>query len=259
MKSLEFRTSSMTTLQVENLSKSFGGIHAVKNCTIAIAEGKITALIGPNGAGKTTLFNLVNGFQVPDAGKIVFRGHEVTSRPVWERSRLGMSRTFQLSRLFKNLSIRENLILAMRTDDDELAKIFAKREAESEEQRAIEEMLRFVGLKKHPDTIVTDLSYGEQKLFDLARALLNPHTVLLLDEPVAGVNPVLREKLKEILKHLREKGETILLIEHDIDFVRSVADWVIVMEQGGVLCGGEPEKMLKDKRVLEAYLGSAHQ
>jgi len=245
-------------LKLENISKSFGGVRAVHNCSFDINEANITALIGPNGAGKTTLFNLVNGFQTPDAGKIVFRGHEVTRWPVWKRSRLGMSRTFQLSRVFKNLSIRENLMLAMRIDDDRLSGIIYNAQDESAEGEAIQEMLDFVGLKKNPDTIVTDLSYGEQKLFDLARALLNPHTLLLLDEPVAGVNPVLREKLKSILKHLKERGETIFLIEHDMDFVRAVADRVIVMVEGTVLTEGTPEEVVKDSRVLEAYVGSNH-
>jgi len=263
----------MATLAVHDLSKSFGGVRAVHDCSFDIAEAKITALIGPNGAGKTTLFNLVNGFQAPDSGRIVFRGHDVTKRAVWERSRLGMSRTFQLSRLFKNLSIRDNLLLAVRLGDDQISGIFGDGTIKEKEFEMIRDTLEFVGLKKSLNTPVTDLSYGEQKLFDLARALLNPHTFLLLDEPASGVNPVLREKLKTIMLQLKSGAaplagrasphlmgrETVLLIEHDMDFVRSVADWVIVMVEGSVLAEGRPEEVVRDRRVLEAYLGTTRE
>lgn len=167
-----------------------------------------------------------------------------------------MSRTFQLSRLFRNLSLEENLILAARYDDDLFWRIFSKKIDVSEINHKIQETLKLVGLKKDLKTRVTDLSYGEQKLFDITRALINPHTMLLFDEPVAGINPVLREKLKSLMAKLKDKGESILLVEHDMDFVRSVADHVIVMDQGSVLAQGEPEKVLREKMVLEAYLGT---
>lgn len=241
-------------LNVHNVWKSFGGVHAVAGCTFAVHRGGVTALIGPNGAGKTTLFNLVNGFLPVDRGAITFEGRDVTGWDVWERSRLGMSRTFQSSRTFHNLSIRDNLALAIRQDDDRFFKTFFEREERSFDG-AIREMMRFVGLEKDLRGRPAHLSYGEQKLFDLCRALLNPHTFLLFDEPVAGVNPVLRERFKEIVRGLKERGESILLIEHDIDFVRSVADRVIVMDQGAVLREGLPEDVLRDPAVLDAYLG----
>ena len=244
-------------LDVKNLSKSFGGVQAVGHCGFTVSEGKITALIGPNGAGKTTIFNLVNGFISADEGKVFFRGRDITNLSAWERSRAGMSRTFQLSRLFKNLTLRENLVLAIRQDDDKFWKMFFSKHDEYEFDSKIKEAMELLGFKKELDTRVTELSYGEQKLFDLTRAYLNPHTMLLLDEPVAGVNPVLRESLKKIMLKLKERGETILLIEHDMDFVHAVADRVIVLDQGSVLTEGEPEKVLHDNRVLEVYLGSA--
>mgnify|MGYP001614207418 CR=1 FL=1 len=248
----------MKVLEVKKISKSFGGVKAVNNCSFEIEERKITALIGPNGAGKTTLFNIINGFIEPEAGIITFQNLNITTLPAWRRSRLGMSRTFQLSRLFKNLSIRENLLLAGREGDDLFFRNLRRwREAGDLDQK-IREASQFVGLKKDLNAGVTDISYGEQKLFDLTRALVNPHTLLLLDEVVAGVNPVIREQLKELMRKLKAKGETILLIEHDMDFVRSVADYVIVMDQGSVLTEGEPEKVLKEKKVLEAYLGTAN-
>lgn len=247
----------MTTLKVENLFKSFGGVEAVQDCSFEVAEKKITALIGPNGAGKTTIFNLLNGFIRADRGQIIFQNHDVSHAPVWQRSRLGMSRTFQLSRVFRNLTIRDNLILAIRYDDDQFWKVvFSKRGQETKKyETEIEKIMAFVGLNKDPNIPVTELSYGEQKLFDLARALVNPHTFLLLDEPVAGINPVLRERLKQIMKKMKENKETILLIEHDMDFVESVAEWVIVMVEGRIIKEGLPQEVLKAQEVLRAYLG----
>ena len=244
-------------LDVKDLSKSFGGVRAVRACGFNVSEGKITALIGPNGAGKTTIFDLVNGFLSADEGRIFFRGYDITNLSAWERSRAGMSRTFQLSRLFKNLTLRENFVLAIRQNDDKFWKMFFSKHDEHEFDSRIKEAMEFLGFKKELGTKVTELSYGEQKLFDLTRAYLNPHTMLLLDETVAGVNPVLRESLKKIMLKLKERGETILLIEHDMDFVHAVADRVIVLDQGSVLTEGEPEKVFHDGRVLEVYLGSA--
>jgi len=246
-------------LIIKNISKHFGGVKAVSNCSFEIPARQITALIGPNGAGKTTLFNIINGFVENDGGKIIFEGRDISKSPTWERSRFGISRTFQLSRLFANLTVRANLELSIRQDDDQFWKMFFLGRAENEFNERIAEMLRFVGLEKDPSVKVTELSYGQQKLFDLARALLNPHTILLLDEPVAGVNPVVRERLKEILLDLKKKGETVLLIEHDIDFVRGVADSIVVMDQGAVLAQGDPDVVLKDAKVLEAYLGATAQ
>lgn len=246
----------MKILELHNLSKSFGGVHAVRHCSFGIEEKKITALIGPNGAGKTTVFNVVNGFVASDDGRVLFHGRDVTHMAIWERSRAGMSRTFQLSRIFKNLSIGENLTLAIRQEDNLFWRSLFRRIVVGEAHEMIQAMLEFVGLKKDLKIMAANLSYGEQKLFDLARALLNPHVLLLLDEPVAGVNPVIREKLKSVVRQLKMRGETVLLIEHDIDFVRSVADWIIVMDQGTIFAEGPPDKVLRDSRVLEAYLGS---
>lgn len=254
----ELNWNDMNTLEIKNISKSFGGVRALNRCTFALKEKKITALIGPNGAGKTTLFNVVNGFIPADEGTVRLHGYDVTEMDVWERSRAGMSRTFQSGRVFKNLSVKENLILSLQSDDDLFWRSFfsSGNEKRAELEAKIIEAARFTGFKKDLDTPAAELSYGEQKLFDLTRAVLNPHTLLLLDEPVAGVNPVIRGQLRDVLQHLKQKGETVLLIEHDIDFVRSVADWVIVMDQGSVLKEDAPEHIVRDKRVLEIYLGS---
>jgi ABC-type branched-subunit amino acid transport system ATPase component len=243
-------------LRISNLSKSFGGVKAVDRCSFDVAQKTITALIGPNGAGKTTVFNLVSGFMPADSGTVELGLVDLTPLPAWQRSRTGISRTFQRSRFFKNLSIEDNFLLALRSEDDRFWRMLLRgARGDTEERKKVEETMRFVGLDKDPGTIVTDLSYGQQKLFDLARALLNPHELLMLDEPVAGVNPVLRDRFKGMLRDLKMRGETILLIEHDMDFVRAVADHVMVMDQGKVLASGTPDIVLKDARVLEAYLG----
>jgi ABC-type branched-subunit amino acid transport system ATPase component len=246
-------------LVVAQLKKRFGGVQAVDGCNFEVASKSVTALIGPNGAGKTTVFNMVSGLVAPDNGRIIFAGNEITHLPSWKRSRLGLSRTFQLSRLFRNLTVEDNLLLALRQDDDRFFAMLRRGSSvRQDEHSRVRETMKFVGLDKDPKTPVTDLSYGQQKLFDLARALLNPHTFLMLDEPVAGVNPVLRDQLKTILHDLKARGETVLLIEHDMDFVRAVADQVIVMDQGRVLAEGKPDRVLLDERVLDAYLGSVN-
>lgn len=243
-------------LSINHLTKHFGGVKAVEDCTFGIDEGRITALIGPNGAGKTTVFNLVSGVFLTDDGSILFHGKDITHLPIYQRSRLGLSRTFQLSRLFRNLSIEDNLLLALREHDDNFFQMFWHgTQGDQQEKQRIREMMDFVGLQKNSETLITDLSYGQQKLFDLCRALLNPHKFLMLDEPVAGVHPDLRGQLKRILLSLKAQGKTILLIEHDMDFVRAVADHIIVMDQGRVLIHGEPTAVLMDRSVLEAYLG----
>lgn len=246
----------MSLLSVQHLEKSFGGVRAVRDVSFDVEPGTITALIGPNGAGKTTVFGLVSGMVPPDKGEMCLGGVDLTKLSAWQRSRAGLARTFQLARTFRNLSVEENLFLSLRQDDDKLFKMFFRGPGVTKEERAkVVEALKFVGLEKDPSSPVTDLSYGQQKLFDLARALLNPHTLLMLDEPVAGVNPVLRDQLAELLLTLKQKGETTLLIEHDMGFVRRVADRVIVLAEGTVIAEGTPEEVFSHAKVLEAYLG----
>lgn len=246
----------MALLEVKQLKKSFGGVHAVRNISFDVAEGRITALIGPNGAGKTTVFGCLSGLVSPESSSIVLVGERIDQLPAWGRARRGLSRTFQLARAFRNLSIEDNLLLALREDDDLFFRMLLRgsRVMPGERER-VKAMLDFVGLEKSPHTPVTDLSYGQQKLFDLARAIIKPHRLLMLDEPVAGINPVLRDSLAQTFLSLREKGETILLIEHDMGFVRRVADRVIVMAEGAIIADGTPEEVFAHQDVLEAYLG----
>ncbi len=225
-------------ISVQKLDKHFGGVYAVHNCTFTVEEGTITSIIGPNGAGKTTLFNLVCGISKPDGGRILLRGKDITGLPTHIIARLGISRTFQQARLFKNMSVKDNLLLAKPSSDAE-----------------IKEILKKVHFPLDINTRASELSYGQTRLVEIARALLKPHKLLMLDEPTAGVNPKVRLELKEILLKLKKEGNTIVLIEHDMEFVMSISDEVIVMAEGTLLTRGSPKEVQKDKRVLEAYLG----
>lgn len=226
-------------LKTSKITKAFGGLVAVDNCSIGIEQGKITSLIGPNGAGKTTLFNIISGNHKPDKGTITFKGKDITSLRVHERARAGISRTFQMTRNFKNMDLRDNLRLA-------------KEDATDKELKAL---LKRIGLEKSLDVRASDLSYGQGRLLELSRALLFPHQLLMLDEPTAGVNPKIRQELKIILKDLRKAGATVLVIEHDMDFVMDISDHIIVLNQGKLLTQGTPKQVKNNPHVLEAYLG----
>ncbi len=242
-------------LTATNLSKRFGGVHAVENVSFEILEGQITALIGPNGAGKTTLFNLLSGTVSVDEGNISLRGKDITHAPVETCARLGLSRTFQLARPFRNLTVFDHLALASTSDDDRLWSGWIRARARQADFKGYTTVLKRVGLEVSLQTSAADLSYGQSKLLAIAMALIHPHIMLLLDEPVAGVNPVLRERIAELLHELRQDGETVLLIEHDMGFVMPLADHMIVMDRGKIIAKGTPKEMQKDAAVLQAYLG----
>ena len=225
-------------LELKSVSRSFGGIIAVNNCSFKVEENSITSLIGPNGAGKTTVFNIISGITKADSGSIKLKDYRISNLPAYKIARSGISRTFQLAKVFRNLTVRENLMLAKNATEDEM-----------------KEVLSSVYFSKPLDTAASSLSYGQQRLLEIARALLMPHSLLMLDEPTAGVNPKIRQELKQILRILKKNGKTILLIEHDMDFVMDISDKVIVLAEGKVLMEGNPKEVMKDKKVLEAYLG----
>ncbi|HLC84842.1 MAG TPA: ABC transporter ATP-binding protein [Candidatus Nanoarchaeia archaeon] len=240
-------------LDIKNITVAFGGIVALNKCSCKIQKSKITAIIGPNGSGKSTLFNVISGLIPPDEGSIRFEHTDITKNKEHKIARLGISRTFQDVRLFKNLSIKDHLEIAMSTSDEKL--LPSLKDGKPDNTKEIHHLLGLVGLKKPLNTVAIELSYGQRKLLDLAVALAKPHSVIMLDEPVAGVNPQLRKDIKEVLRKLNKQGETILVIEHDMNFVMDLAEHIIVMDEGKVLVEGTPEKVRKDKRVLEAYLG----
>jgi len=244
-------------LKIENLIKHFGGVKAVNACSFEIEKGKITALIGPNGSGKTTIFNLISGIIKPDQGKIFFNGKDITNFSVDKISNFGISRVFQQSRLFKNLTVKENLLLAIDNEDTKLWKnIFGLNKITKEKKEKVNEILKEFGILEIENKTASNLSFGQKRLVELARTVLNPHKLLMLDEPVAGVNPKIRQDIAKLLIKLKNKGETILLIEHDMIFTLGLADDIIVLDTGKVIAVGKPNEIKNNRLVLESYLGN---
>jgi branched-chain amino acid transport system ATP-binding protein len=250
-------------LVAEGVSKSFGGVRAVDNCSIKVAANKITGLIGPNGAGKTTLFSILSGFLKPDRGEILFKGVVITGLPPYEIFRRGICRTFQISREFRELTVIENLMVvpANQTGETLWTPWLLARRVRAEERglrRRAADVLALVGLSNLAEEFAGTLSVGQRRLLDLARAIMADAQLLLLDEPGAGVNPVLKLELARYIKWLvDERGVTVLLVEHDMELVMAVCQTVVVMNEGRVLIEGTPKCVREDTRVLEAYLGRA--
>jgi branched-chain amino acid transport system ATP-binding protein len=250
-------------LRADGLVKHFGGVAAVENCTLEIAKGGITGLIGPNGAGKTTLFNLLSGFEAPDAGEIRFKGELISGLPPYETFRRGLCRTFQISREFANLTVLENLTVVPFAQPGEglwqaIVGSRAARRAEQATRERAQEALALVHLAAHADKAAHTLSVGQKRLLDVARAIMANAELLLLDEPAAGVNPVVRRELGDFIERLvSDRGITVLLIEHDIELVMRLCRRVIVMDQGSVLMEGTPDEVRQDERVLRSYLGAS--
>jgi branched-chain amino acid transport system ATP-binding protein len=251
-------------LQVQNLVKSFGGLRAIDSCTVQVQRGTITGLIGPNGAGKTTLFNVMTGFFAPDAGRVYFRGEDITNLPPHQIFRRKLCRTFQIPREHPSMTVLENLMLVPPDQSGErmwnawLAPGRVRDEEAATRERALE-VLDFVDLLHLQDEYAARLSGGQKKLLELARTLMADPEMVLLDEPGAGVNPTLMRRLADNIEYLRrERGITFLLIEHDMDLVMRMCDPVIVMSEGRHLMEGTPDEVRSDRRVLEAYLGGQY-
>lgn len=239
-------------LQVKQVNKSFGGVRAVDNCSFSVKRGKITALIGPNGSGKSTIFNLINNILSLDLGRILFDGQDITNLAPYKIASKGISRMYQQTRLAKNLKVYENLALAVQENQNIWTALFKRAKSHDKDVR---NALQLVGMRAIHDKLAGELSYGQQRLIELARTIINNQQLLLLDEPVAGVNPTIRKRISIILKKLRSEGRTILLIEHDMNFVMKLADEIVVMDEGRVIAKGKPELIRKNKKVIDAYLG----
>jgi branched-chain amino acid transport system ATP-binding protein len=242
----------MALLEVQALSKSFGGIHAVNGCSFSLEEGTITALIGPNGAGKTTVFNLINGLLKPDTGEILFDGENIENLQPHQVTRKGISRTFQISRDLMEMTLLENLIVQSPTKG--IKNLFSSSILQSERERAMD-LLDFVGITHLVNEKAMNLSYGQKKLMEFAAALMAEPKLILLDEPAGGVNPALLEKIMERIQQVNKQGVTFLIVEHNMDVVMNLCDPVIVMAYGVVIAQGPPETIQNDREVLEAYLG----
>lgn len=246
------RSNLSETLEIKNLHKSFGGVKAVDGCNFEIVKGKIVALIGPNGSGKTTVFNLISGIIYPDSGEILLEGNNIGELSIEERSQMGISRLFQQSRLFANLTVRENLLLAI---DQSNLNFFSKLKGSKSELEKMEEILNLFELKNKQNIQVKNLSYGQKRLIEIAQTFLCPHKILLFDEPVAGVTQHLRDEISKFLNDLRNKGETVFIIEHDMNFVFNLVDEIIVMDSGKCIARGSAEEIKRNHAVKAAYLG----
>jgi ABC-type branched-subunit amino acid transport system ATPase component len=248
-------------LEVRDVVRAFDGVRAVDGATFDVAEGSITGLIGPNGAGKSTLFNCISGFVRAQAGRVLLHERRIDRLAPHRIARRGLVRTFQTPRALTRMTVLENVVLAApRHPGEQLGGAVAGRAREREAQRRARELLALVGLDAHAEALAGTLSGGQRKLLDLIRALMAEPTILLLDEPMAGVSPTLRVQLLEHIRALRDRdGVTLLIVEHDLDFVMEASDRVVVMNNGRVIADGTPDQVRSDEGVVDAYLGARHQ
>jgi ABC-type branched-subunit amino acid transport system ATPase component len=254
------RDETAHALQLRGVRKTFGGFVAVDVESLDISRLGVSALIGPNGAGKTTLFDLISGFLQPTSGSIHYRGENISGRPAQWRSRHGLVRTFQLTRTFDRMTVLENMVIgAMPAAHFGLARsvltpwLALKRERETEERAR--ELLEWVGLSPVINLYARSLSGGQKKLLEFARALMSQPQLLLLDEPMAGVNPTVRERMITLIREYVDRGNGVLFVEHDLPRVMQLADQVIVLDRGRVIAEGTPEVITADSAVIQAYLG----
>jgi branched-chain amino acid transport system ATP-binding protein len=245
-------------LTIDGMRRSFGGLRAVDIDHLEIQRNTITSIIGPNGAGKTTLFNLLTGFEFPDSGSYALDGDLLVGVPAHQVAQRGMVRTFQLTKVLPRLSVLDNMLVAARFQPGATLRgaiLGGWRASERENENAARDTLERFGLDAMANEYAGRLSGGQRKLLEMARALMVRPTVVMLDEPTAGVNPVLSQSLMEHVKDLRDSGMTVLFVEHDMDVVQSISDWVVVVGEGRVIAEGPPDVIARNPAGIEAYLG----
>ena len=247
-------------LQVTDLRKAYAGVHALDGVSFTVEAGSITGLIGPNGSGKSTAIDCISGFQKLDSGKVVLAGADITGQPAHHIARAGLMRTFQTVRIYERLSLRDNLAIAAQQFDpatwvDEFLRTRRYRHAVDKSEGRARELVELIGLKRYWEIETGILSYGQKKLVALASALMPHPKIVVLDEPVAGVNPSRIREIEVALQQLNGAGETFLIVEHNVEFITNLCHQVIVLEQGRKLAEGSAAEIHTDPRVLEAYLG----
>ena len=251
-------------LEVTNLKKSFGGLQAVNVESIKLKKNELTSIIGPNGAGKTTFFDLISGFQDSDDGKVILNSRNITKSQSYTIARLGMVRTFQLTKVFDRMTVLENMMFsASKVDNDSFIKSLVKPPSQKNKEIDIKEksleIMKNLNIGHMANSYARELSGGQKKLLELGRSIINDPEILLLDEPLAGVNPKLSEEILEIILNLSKNGISILMVEHNIEAVMKISERVIVFAEGKVIADDIPENVRNDKKVIEAYLGSENE
>jgi branched-chain amino acid transport system ATP-binding protein len=232
----------MSLLKLSNVTKSFGGLKAVNNVSLEIQPNVILGLIGPNGSGKTTLVNLITGFYRPDSGDIFFKGERITGLKPYHIANRGVVRTFQLTRVFKQLTVMQNLMTALNSHRDF-------------DQEKVSEILTMMGLQGKEQTLAQNLSYGEQKLLEIGRALMKNPDMLILDEPASGISPTIITRLSQVIIDLKRLGKTILIIEHNLRVISNICDTVVVLNHGEKIAEGSFSEISTNQKVISAYIG----
>ncbi len=251
-------------LEVTNLKKSFGGIKAVDVESLNLNRNELTSIIGPNGAGKTTFFDLISGFQDGDEGKVYLNNKNISKSQPYAIARLGMIRTFQLTKVFDRMTVLENMMFSASTvNNDSFLKSLAKLPSQKTTEKKIRdksfEIMKELNIDHMANSYAREMSGGQKKLLELGRSIINNPSVLLLDEPLAGVNPKLAEEILQIILNLAGKGISILMVEHNIEAVMKISERVIVLAEGKVIADSTPENIRTDEKVIEAYLGSENE